>query len=174
MGLLMGIFGDYSWLILVNNGELLVTGWWLGTMELICQDHLYQTISDWWFGTWIWNMNGWFCPSYMEQSSSQLTFIFFKMVKHILGIITPTEEVIFFRGAGIPFPAGKFPTNQWLMIVMVHSFVMVFIVVLMIILIIRFVYLWMAVLMTVNDDNIYDNDNNDGHYIMIINPFNDG
>ena len=47
----MGIFGDYSWLILVNNGELLVTGWWLGTMELICQDHLYQTISDWWFGT---------------------------------------------------------------------------------------------------------------------------
>jgi len=33
MGLLMGIFGDYSWLILVNNGELLVSGWWFGTME---------------------------------------------------------------------------------------------------------------------------------------------
>ena len=33
MGLLMGIFGDYSWLILVNNGELLVSGWWFGTMK---------------------------------------------------------------------------------------------------------------------------------------------
>ena len=33
MGLLMGIFGDYSWLIMVNNGELLVSGWWFGTME---------------------------------------------------------------------------------------------------------------------------------------------
>ena len=32
-GIINGDFRDYSWLIMVNNGELLVSGWWFGTME---------------------------------------------------------------------------------------------------------------------------------------------
>ena len=45
------------------------------------------SISDWWFGTW---------------------FLFF----HILGILIPTDELIFFRGVGIP-PICGFVWEIW-------------------------------------------------------------
>jgi hypothetical protein len=48
-----------------------------------------QNISDWWFGTW---------------------FGTWLLLFHILGIILPTDEIIFFRGVGIPSTRNMYST----------------------------------------------------------------